>query len=524
VIKSCEYLAAKYPALFAGDNLGDGITAYVKFADACQGEATMLKNLQSMYICHCCLALSAMSWRPRSPQGADVKPFLPVLANKLLTAGFDFGLEHMKDKEKAAKRLPLVELQEFSGLSDGDFYALLMNEILDSCEHCAMHPGVKLTLAVAQYQDKIHRMSVKELAEECQKFKLAMPNPAFVVNHRSIAAQALIQHLKDTNKAASFSLLVEMGDFAAFSLILDGMKVKLAPKVLEPPAASSATKSALGSVDEDGDATIALSDLWERTVSAEMVADNVTAMNANGAWQNISNIDVIKRCVIAEVQAHIWNRALGGPIKHGEHLSNVSIVYTPSEGKADKVQNLYLDSKTDTTLRYWGRVVDRTIAANLPRGQVLKLGSCLGLELYLDGGPASIMGRTSYCPAWAVKAVKQPKETNKDKEEQVQKKRRTSRGGNKASKAAALDVATHTLTTEEFSFKLTFRDQEMKFSYQIPMLTCIPEILEKYTIEELKELPLKKPIDPFDQDDLKKSGPNSSAASAGSKSLPFAAK
>ena len=105
-------------------------------------------------------------------------------------------------------------------------------------------------------------------------------------------------------------------------------------------------------------------------------------------------------------------------------------------------------------LNFFGRVVDLAAAKTINNKNLLSLGECHGITLFLDGSRHSNCEKTTCCPAWLVQ------QTSRKSEEPVPEK-----GEPKAKRPrqdATKLVVTHRLIYDEITFNYLGHDWEFK--------------------------------------------------------------
>jgi len=90
----------------------------------------------------------------------------------------------------------------------------------------------------------------------------------------------------------------------------------------------------------------------------------------------------------------------------GEGMENIRI--SMKQTKSAVTSEIYQDGASGATFTLWGRVVDEAGAKSLGLNNVLPLGCCYGVSLYLDGSKNMNPARTDACLGWIMPVAKSP--------------------------------------------------------------------------------------------------------------------
>lgn len=129
-------------------------------------------------------------------------------------------------------------------------------------------------------------------------------------------------------------------------------------------------------------------------------------------------------------------------------------------------RNVHKAEASALKLAFWGRVIDKATAVNLPREYILPLepmevdGTVVGPDLYLDGSWNLNNERSNFCAAWFVKRV-----PGKAKARDAD----ASQSATKKAKTTAVIHASHDITYD----RVTVQVGDTKYSYGVPSLTSI---------------------------------------------------
>ena len=146
-------------------------------------------------------------------------------------------------------------------------------------------------------------------------------------------------------------------------IVFNQVKEKTVVAVPGPDGSSSAPAAHAQVDEEEGPPW---SDMWPKLVIAERVEGS---MDTNGDWKQVDTISIVKRAAMARLTSICLEKCLGGLTTQGTNLDNVFHDYSGGTcGKPLKLVNLFQETASPTKLYLWGRVVDRAVAANLPRG------------------------------------------------------------------------------------------------------------------------------------------------------------
>ena len=287
------------------------------------------------------------------------------------------------------------------------------------------------------------------------------------------------------------------------SVVLSRMQQRLKPSI--------AVVASVSSNQPDSPGAKSWQDLWHSIFVEETASHQLAEPPLE---DSCSLTAAVRRYVIAMVQSLVLNIVPKGPKKQGENMSNVMVAISLDKNANKKVDYLYQQDATPTKLHYWGRVVDASVAKNLPRANIMSLGSSHDLQLFLDGGPYMSCDRSDMCPAWFVKPAKAAKPEHE--EEHPTKKRKK-----KATTAKLDEVVTHEIAYTPFAVVIELESsQKVTFRYEKPFLQTI-ERLESLDFD-WPELPLKRAPTQFDSFEFAAEAPAKRAKAAEASSVVFA--
>ena len=241
---------------------------------------------------------------------------------------------------------------------------------------------------------------------------------------------------------------------------------------LVPVAGSSSSAlKALSSADDGGN--ISLADLASGVQSKEQSEGSLLSIE----WLEIVNA----------LQGHFNQIAMEtmNAFSSAEHVASQRYMMKDLAPEASNAQSKKkvaahltlsfvapMPAKYDEALMpFWGRVVDKAVAATLPRSQTLPITSIDSStpDAYLDSGRECNPQRTGFCPAWLVRSVAAAKKKDEKAEAGDQPAPKRSK------KAAAPPKATHEIIFENFTVNVKMASGAMQeFAFQRPVLKELP--------------------------------------------------
>ena len=355
------------------------------------GNFVAWQNMRMQYFLHVLVAMSSLGYR----SGQGMKQYVPEVCANILKQLAESCTGALSKSSHAQQLLPIVEVQRLSGQD----FVIFMNVCLDvMCSLKALvdetkHPSL-FAVEHAKRKAELDTADAKKLYTEVQNLLKGSSCPSLAIQEKSLVYLAdRRQAIQDLMGKFERDHAQEMlaWRLAAKPECCDVVLLRLKEaSVPQTPDVVDSTNVAAASGIQATQPGKAWGVLYRELQSEEM-AD---------VPDDVSKSKVIKKMVVAKVQSEISALAF-----QQQGIDDI-VLHIAEDAKGDRLKAVHQKTGVTTTLVYWGRVVDRLVAANIPnRERVMALGTCRGLSLYLDGTGVSSWDQSDFCPAWFVRPV-----------------------------------------------------------------------------------------------------------------------
>ncbi|CAK0886356.1 unnamed protein product [Prorocentrum cordatum] len=232
----------------------------------------------------------------------------------------------------------------------------------------------------------------------CGTKKVQYPNRSIFPAERTSVKKKLIDQFKLEDNSETRAWEIAAGTDSSMAALVGRLRESIAPKkIATSPSRKRGRQEICGDAEADAEPAVSVVDANRRAGRA--VVDG-------GARCDSSGCSLVKE-LLCNMLGSVFLRA---PISrmHLSHLGDAYLTLVSDEAGVVKVADIFQKTAALTRFDLWGRVVPREVAVNINAGDLVHLGECHGVDLYLTPLGPVVCGKSESCYACMVEPTKLP--------------------------------------------------------------------------------------------------------------------